>query len=97
LTESLDQRVVVVIGGSSGIGYEIARQASVQGARLIIVGRNPAKLTAAADRLSGVMKTAVLDAHDETALENFFRGWKPSITLSPWSAIPWQGVPDYLA
>jgi NADP-dependent 3-hydroxy acid dehydrogenase YdfG len=67
----INQQIVVVIGGSSGIGYEIARQTSVQGARLIIVGRNQATL-AAAERLMGTVKTAVLDAYDETALETFF-------------------------
>ena len=44
----------------------------MQGARLIIVGRNQAKLAAAAERPRGTVKTAVLDAHDETALETFF-------------------------
>jgi short-subunit dehydrogenase len=68
----INQQIVVVIGGSSGIGYEIARQTSVQGARLIIVGRNQATLSAAAERLRGTVKTAVLDAYDETALETFF-------------------------
>ncbi len=68
----LDQQIVVVIGGSSGIGHEVARQASAQGARLIITGRDQAKLATAAERLSGVVKTTVLDAHDETALESFF-------------------------
>jgi len=68
---NMDQQIVVVIGGSSGIGHEVARQTSAQGARLIIAGRNQAKL-AAAERLGGAVKTAVLDAHDETALESFF-------------------------
>src|SRR5262249_30306366 len=68
----LDQKLVVVIGGSSGIGHEVARQTSAQGAHLIITGRNPAKLDAAAERLGAVVQTAVLDAHDEAALEGFF-------------------------
>jgi NAD(P)-dependent dehydrogenase (short-subunit alcohol dehydrogenase family) len=69
--------MVVVIGGSSGIGHEIARQTSGQRARLIIVGRNEAKLAAAAERLRGEVKTAVLDAHNETALERFFSTLEP--------------------
>src|SRR5262245_582224 len=36
LTNHLNQQIVVVIGGSSGIGYEVARQTSAQGARLIL-------------------------------------------------------------
>jgi NAD(P)-dependent dehydrogenase (short-subunit alcohol dehydrogenase family) len=69
---SMDRQIVVVIGGSSGIGYEVARQTLAQGALLTIIGRNPAKLAAAAERLGGEVKTAVLDAHEDMALENFF-------------------------
>jgi NAD(P)-dependent dehydrogenase (short-subunit alcohol dehydrogenase family) len=65
---------VVVIGGSSGIGYEVARQASAVGARLTIVGRDQAKLAAAAERIHGTVTTAVVDAHDEIALAAFFAG-----------------------
>jgi NAD(P)-dependent dehydrogenase (short-subunit alcohol dehydrogenase family) len=68
----MKQKIVVVIGGSSGIGYEIARQTSVLGAQLTIVGRDQAKLAAAADKLGGTVNTAVLDAHDEAALAKFF-------------------------
>jgi NADP-dependent 3-hydroxy acid dehydrogenase YdfG len=70
----VDQQIVVVIGGSSGIGYEVARQASAQGARLIIAGRHRTQLAAAAERLGKAVTTAVLDAHDEKALSGFFAG-----------------------
>ncbi len=73
----LDQQIVVVIGGSSGIGYEVARQASAQGARLIIVGRDQSKLETAAKRLGNVVKTAAFDAHEEESLEQFFRTLDP--------------------
>jgi NAD(P)-dependent dehydrogenase (short-subunit alcohol dehydrogenase family) len=60
-----------VIGGSSGIGYEVARQTRAQGARLIIAGRSHIKLAAAAERLGTAVTTTVLDAHDERALADF--------------------------
>jgi NAD(P)-dependent dehydrogenase (short-subunit alcohol dehydrogenase family) len=69
---SMDRQIVVVIGGSSGIGYEVARQTLAQGALLTIIGSNPAKLAATADHLGGEVKKAVLDAHEDMALENFF-------------------------
>jgi NAD(P)-dependent dehydrogenase (short-subunit alcohol dehydrogenase family) len=69
---SMDQQIVVVIGGSSGIGYEVARQAHAQGARLFLLGRDLVKLAAAAESLTGEVKTTVLDAHDDIALEHFF-------------------------
>jgi NAD(P)-dependent dehydrogenase (short-subunit alcohol dehydrogenase family) len=67
----MEEQDVLVIGGSSGIGYEVARQASERGARLTIIGRDQAKLTAAAERLGGDVQAVALDAHDETALMGF--------------------------
>jgi len=72
-----DQQTVVVIGGSSGIGHEVARQASALGARLIIAGRDRIKLAAAAERLGGSVTTTALDAHDEAALECFLSKLEP--------------------
>ena len=39
----------IVTGGSDGIGREIARQLKDKGARVIVVGRDPARLRTAAD------------------------------------------------
>ena len=68
----MNEKMVLIIGSSSGIGFEVARQACEQGARLKVVARDPAKLAIAAEPLGGAVKTAVLDAHDDKALENFF-------------------------
>ena len=43
-------QTVVVIGGSAGIGLETARRARVEGAKLILTGRNPEPLRRAAGR-----------------------------------------------
>ncbi len=59
---------VVVIGGTSGIGREVARQALAAGASVLVTGRDPGRLAAAAAEF----ETAELDAHDERALEAFF-------------------------
>jgi NAD(P)-dependent dehydrogenase (short-subunit alcohol dehydrogenase family) len=40
----LEGQIVLVIGGSSGIGYEIARQAIELRARVIIAARNRSAL-----------------------------------------------------
>jgi NAD(P)-dependent dehydrogenase (short-subunit alcohol dehydrogenase family) len=65
----LEGKKVVVIGGSSGIGLAIARQARAEGASLIIVGRDPAKVSNAASTLGGDARGVVGDAHDHSALE----------------------------
>jgi NAD(P)-dependent dehydrogenase (short-subunit alcohol dehydrogenase family) len=37
-------QIVVVIGGSAGIGLETARRARAEGASVILTGRNPERL-----------------------------------------------------
>ena len=67
----LEGKRVVVIGGSSGIGLAIGRQARAEGASLVITGRDPAKLSDAAAALGGDTQSFVGDAHDHAALESF--------------------------
>jgi len=64
-------QTVVVIGGSAGIGLETARRARIEGARLILTGRNPERLQSAASELDA-LSTAAFDATDFQRLEKFF-------------------------
>jgi NAD(P)-dependent dehydrogenase (short-subunit alcohol dehydrogenase family) len=68
---SLAGQTVVLIGGSAGIGLETARQARVEGAEVILTGRNPDRLEAAASEI-GALRTAAFDANDTQALQEFF-------------------------
>jgi NAD(P)-dependent dehydrogenase (short-subunit alcohol dehydrogenase family) len=65
-------QTVVVIGGSAGIGLETARRARVEGAKVILTGRNPEPLQRAASELEA-LSTAAFDATDPASLERFFR------------------------
>jgi len=65
-------QTVVVIGGSAGIGLETARRARVEGAKVILTGRNPQRLQSAASELEA-LSTAAFDATDPASLERFFR------------------------
>lgn len=73
MRQELPRQTVVIIGGSAGIGFETARRAGAEGARLILAARNSEPLTRAAREL-GAWRTASLDASDPDALESFFRG-----------------------
>ncbi len=64
-------QTVVVIGGSAGIGFETARRASLEGAKVVITGRNPKRLQDAAGRVNAV-STAAFDATDPARLQEFF-------------------------
>ena len=64
-------QTIVVIGGSAGIGFETARRASVEGAKVILAARDPERLKYAATELDA-WSTAAFDATDPVALERFF-------------------------
>jgi len=68
--ELLDQ-TVVVIGGSAGIGFETARRAREEGAKVILTGRDPERLRRAANELQATSSSA-FDATDSAALDRFF-------------------------
>jgi NAD(P)-dependent dehydrogenase (short-subunit alcohol dehydrogenase family) len=63
---------VLIIGGSSGIGHEVARQLVAAGAAVVITGRDEEKLRQAAANLGVQASTACFDAHDHDALTGFF-------------------------
>jgi NAD(P)-dependent dehydrogenase (short-subunit alcohol dehydrogenase family) len=74
----LSGQTVVVIGGSSGMGFETALRARAEGADVIIAGRDPDRLQRAATEL-GVRDSAVVDAADPAALGRFFDGLPATI------------------
>jgi NAD(P)-dependent dehydrogenase (short-subunit alcohol dehydrogenase family) len=68
---ALAGQTVVVIGGSSGIGLETARQARSEGANVVVTGRDSQRLERAAREL-GARSSAAFDATDFERLERFF-------------------------
>jgi NAD(P)-dependent dehydrogenase (short-subunit alcohol dehydrogenase family) len=50
----LDERVILITGASDGIGAALAVRCAELGARVILHGRNPAKLEAVYDRISSL-------------------------------------------
>ena len=71
LVPALRGQTVVVIGGSAGIGLETARRARMEGADVILTGRNPDRLEQAALEV-GAQRTASFDANDTASLQKFF-------------------------
>ena len=68
----LQGQTVVVIGGSSGVGFETARQARAAGAEFILAARTRERLEIAAQQLQA-RQTAAFDAADLAQLEQFFK------------------------
>jgi short-subunit dehydrogenase len=50
-TKDLSNKLAVITGGSSGIGFAVAERLAERGARLLLVARDQAKLQSAAEKL----------------------------------------------
>lgn len=68
----LTDRTVVLIGGGSGIGLRVARQAVAAGARVVLGGRTAERLAAAAEELGSGARWRTVDVTDEASLAAFF-------------------------
>ncbi|MEV0485757.1 SDR family oxidoreductase [Streptomyces sp. NPDC050508] len=67
----LADQTVVVIGASSGIGLETARQVRAAGGQVVMVARDPQRLERAAAEVRP-RSTATFDAADTDRLQQFF-------------------------
>lgn len=75
MSNSLEGKTLVVIGGSSGVGLCVAQLAADIGTQLVIVGRNAERLESARSELAtrgAAVQTRQADAHDHAALEALF-------------------------
>jgi NAD(P)-dependent dehydrogenase (short-subunit alcohol dehydrogenase family) len=62
----------VIVGGSSGIGLAVAEQVALQGAEVVIVSGNAARVQGAVKSIGGKAQGQAVDVSDERAVENFF-------------------------
>jgi NAD(P)-dependent dehydrogenase (short-subunit alcohol dehydrogenase family) len=71
---SLQDQIVVVVGGSSGIGLGVAAAALANGAQVVIAGRSDEKLRRAAASLGPAprLRSLAVDMTNETAVARFF-------------------------
>ncbi|MFL9925331.1 SDR family oxidoreductase [Herbaspirillum lusitanum] len=69
---SLENKTLVIIGGTSGIGLRTAQLAAQRGAKVILGGRNADKLKRALSSLPPDARGAVVDSADQESLQRFF-------------------------
>ena len=77
----LQNKIAVITGGNSGIGFATAKEFKAQGARVVIIGRKPDAVAAAAKEIGGdtlglvadVSKVAELDAAFQVIREKYGR------------------------
>lgn len=64
-------RTVVVVGGTSGMGFATAAYLRADGAKVAVVGRDPDKAQRAGEALGDDVVTGAFDAGNESALRAF--------------------------
>jgi NAD(P)-dependent dehydrogenase (short-subunit alcohol dehydrogenase family) len=69
---SLQDKRVVVIGGTSGIGFATARAAAEDGAAVVIASNDADRVTQAAGNLPGGAEGRVVDVTSEAAVRRLF-------------------------
>jgi len=69
---SLINKMVVILGGSSGMGLATAKAAKAHGARVVIAGRSRERLQAARAVLGDEVRTVALDVGDEIGTRALF-------------------------
>lgn len=69
---TLSGKNVLVIGGSSGIGFATAAGALAEGAKVTIASRSEEKLSAARGLLKGGVQARTIDVSDSAAVDAFF-------------------------
>jgi NAD(P)-dependent dehydrogenase (short-subunit alcohol dehydrogenase family) len=68
----LENKQVVILGGSSGIGLAVAEQAASQGAKIVIASSNAERVQKAVESIGGNAQGQAVDLSDEKAVEAFF-------------------------
>lgn len=88
-------KTIVIVGGSSGIGFGVARSAITHGAEVVIVGRSPEKLRSAEKALAahGPVRTFAADVTKEADIAQLFDAAGPFDHLVSTAGAPPPGDP----
>src|ERR1700676_5231707 len=68
----LQHKRVIVLGGSSGIGLQVAKQAASQGASVVIASSSAERVQKAVESVGGEAQGQAVDVSDERAVATFF-------------------------
>lgn len=69
---TLNKQRIVVLGGTSGIGFAVAKAATEEGATLVVGSSSQTRVTAAVTALGADAEGWAVDLSDETATRAFF-------------------------
>lgn len=69
-----DERVVVVIGGTSGLGMDLAKRYAGMGRHVVISGRDAERTAAIAEKMGGSVSAVALDLAEPDGIDAALRG-----------------------
>jgi len=70
--KDFDNKRVVIVGGSSGIGLAVAEKVALLGAEVVIVSSKAERVQEAIKSIGGEARGQAVDVSDEKAVESFF-------------------------
>ena len=68
----MTNKIALVLGGASGIGFAIAQRLAAEGAAVVLTGRRQGDVDAAVARIGGSAEGIAADASDQDGLERIF-------------------------
>lgn len=69
MTQQVSEQIALIVGGSSGMGKEVARRLTQDGLGVILVARGGSKLEAAKAELGGKAEAISADLYDEKSVD----------------------------
>ena len=72
MIHSLQNKKVIIIGGSSGIGFAVAKLIAAEGANITIASRTKKRLEKAAAAIEGNVEIDTIDTLNEDSIKDFF-------------------------
>lgn len=98
----LENRVCAVTGASGGIGFEVTRQLCAEGAKVMMVSRNPEQLAAMSEVVraeGGDVRVLVKDITSDCAADHIFAAVKQEygqldVLVNNAGAAKWQDLED---
>ena len=72
MTNTLENKKVIIIGGSSGIGLAVAKLIAAEGAKITIASRTKGRLEKAAEAIEGNVEIDTIDTLNEDSIKDFF-------------------------
>lgn len=94
---NLKNKTILITGGNSGLGFEVARQLVAKGAQVIILGKDKTKVEQAKNKIGGdLVSTIVCDLRDHGQIKKSMAGIKKlDVLINNASIIAYKHIDEH--